>query len=120
MTKKVKLPKAVCDALDLCINRYQINHSEIIYLMIRKAFYNVDTNLTFMHDEDAETIMRALVLGYEPELTAEEQLKERYENCGDFCTYEHFLGYRDGVKDALHLHGIKYDWIKGWGEDDAE
>lgn len=82
--------------------------------MIRKAFYNVDTRLTFMHDEDAETIMRALVLGYEPEETPEEKIYKRYIN-GFTTTYSKAV-FRAGIREALQSHGFNYSWL----EDDAE
>lgn len=119
MSKKVKLPKAVCDALeDVRNHMFNYSHSAVVAKTLNKSWERHE--LKVLNGQNADKIMRALVLGYEPEQTPEEQLKERYENRGDYCTYEHFLGYRDGVKDALHLHGIKYDWIKGWGEEDAE
>lgn len=119
MTEKVKLPKDVCDIFNQVLNCAIPMLPSDLFLEIATGAVTPKMYIA-IKDIDLETIMRALVLGYEPEMTAEEQIKERYENRGDFCTYEHFLGYRDGVKDALHLHGIKYDWIKGWGEDDAE
>lgn len=117
MTEKVKLPKEVCDALDY-LKKHNYDYMTILQKSHRGHWTSTET--ITLNSVTTENLMQALVLGYEPELSAEEQLKERYENRGDYCTYEHFLGYRDGVKDTLHLHGIKYDWIKGWGEDDAE
>ncbi len=110
MTEKVKLPKDVCDALD----KASVIHDEctIIYKVLECSFFN---ELGVLCDVDANLLMRALVLGYEPEMTAEEQIKDLYFLNIDFDT-PYFRGFREGVSNALKIYGIKYDWLKGDAE----
>ena len=110
MTEKVKLPKAVCDALD----KASVIHDEctIIYKVLECSFFN---ELGVLCDVDANLLMRALVLGYEPEMTAEEHMKEIFlirKHCEDVFNE----GYCTGVRQALWIHGIKYDWLDGDAE----
>lgn len=55
-------------------------------------------------------LLPALTLGYEPEVTPEERIKERYKNGfrGDSQGI-----FRAGIREALQIHGIKYDWLEG-------
>lgn len=105
MSEKVKLPKEVCDALD-SITTYA-EDGEIVHLVYTGACDTWDTQR--LSKVDPNTIMRALVLGYELELTPEEQIKQLYVH-GDKVT-EFFKGYKSGIIDALQTHGIKYDWF---------
>lgn len=107
MTEKVKLPKAVCDALDEAskhFDGYEIvayagkNHYDYSYL---KPLYNQHPNL----------IMKALVLGYEPELTPEEQLKLIITK-----VHDKNIDFRYGAWYALKAHGIQYDWLEECAE----
>lgn len=109
MTEKVKLPKAVCDALD----KANVIHDEcsIIFKVLECSFFN---ELGVLCDVDANLLMKALVLGYEPELSAEEQVKFLYENHLNMTSAQTF--YQSGIRDALRIHGIRYEWL----EDDAE
>jgi hypothetical protein len=116
MIEKVKLPKAVCDALDYAMEQ---NWS---YLFLANSRSNGDLyKLSKSHPAFAfnncnlNEIMRAYVLGYEPELTPEEQIKKLYQY-GAHDSWEFEKGYRTAVRDALRIHGIEYDWMK----DDAK
>lgn len=103
MTEKVKLPKAVCDALDWT-KHINYTNAEICYNIKRKSFKQP---VEILNEQDADLIMRALVLGYEPELSAEEQIKDLY-----YCPPEYReSSYRQGIRDALRIHGIHYDWL---------
>ena len=55
-------------------------------------------------------LVSSLTLGYEPEVTPEERIKERYKNGfrGDSQGI-----FRAGIREALQIHGIKYDWLEG-------
>lgn len=111
MTEKVKLPKDVCDALNLMTEFYKYPESKIVSYIFRKSFdVDLDERLLCLNEQDADAIMRALVLGYEPELTPEERIKERYKNGfrGDSQGI-----FRAGIREALQIHGIKYDWLEG-------
>lgn len=108
MTEKVKLPKEVCDALDACKNNH-LSNVDIIEFNIRKIFKHKDDSLLNLVNTDL--LMEALVLGYEPELTAEEQIKKDFFSI--HCTNsEHDYGYRQGIRSALRIHGIHYDWLE--------
>lgn len=119
MNEKVKLPKEVCDALGFVIPKMKI--MDILYACDREDFYY----RYFFHDEkvkclneiNSEILMRALVLGYEPELTAEEQMKAYYKHL-NYPQIVHSPSdlMRHAIKMTLQIHGIKYDWL----EDDAD
>lgn len=66
MSEKVKLPKEVCDALDM-LDRKIMDISKIFMM----SFYHewTDERLYCLTKVDADLLMRALVLGYEPELS---------------------------------------------------
>lgn len=55
-------------------------------------------------------LLPALTLGYEPEVTPEERIKERYKN--GFKGNSQGI-FRAGIREALQIHGIKYDWLEG-------
>lgn len=110
MTEKVKLPKEVCDALG-SIDRKVLDNSEIFRMSSGKLW--VEQELYCLHRADKNLLMRALVLGYEPELTAEELMKEVY-----FLPYQPEAipntmeeAFKEGVRAALDIHEIHYDWM---------
>ena len=114
MSEKVKLPKNVCDALDLMTEFYKYPESKIVSYIVKKSFsVDLDERLLCLNEQDADAIMRALVLGYEPEVTPEERIKERYKNGfrGDSQGI-----FRAGIREALQIHGIKYEWLDGDAE----
>lgn len=109
MSQKVKLPKAVCDALeDVRNNMFNYSHSAVVSKTLNKDWERHE--LKVLNGQNADVIMCALVLGYEPELTPEERIKERYKNGfrGDSQGI-----FRAGIREALQIHGIKYDWLEG-------
>ena len=110
MSEKVKLPKEVCDALDNAMTLSR-NFDYTIAEMTRHGKWE-NKELQILNSQNVDVIMRALVLGYEPELSAEEQLKEKYFTDYEFGYMEQIEIYRHGVKDALKTHGIHYDWIR--------
>lgn len=117
MTEKVKLPKEVCDALD-SITTYA-EDSEIVHLVFTGACDTWDTQR--LSKVTPNTIMRALVIGYEAEMTAEEQIKELYQDTlmmksASLTSSAIDEGYRMGIRDALRIHGIHYDWLEGDAE----
>lgn len=108
MSEKVKLPKDVCDALDVAKNDCTLNH---ILVNTARSLWLKDAIVSPLNDVNLEIIMRALVLGYEPELTPEEQLKF-------MLTKQHNknIDYKCGAWYALKIHGIHYDWLEGDAE----
>jgi len=113
MSEKVKLPKEVCDALDEAIKTHPINSSIILFRSYENAWKTKETII--LNKISTEVIMRALVLGYEPELTAEQKLEELYWNPVDVEEFE-IEAHRKAIRDAFQIQGIHYDWL----EDDAE
>lgn len=115
MTEKVKLPKKVCDALDLMTEFYKYPESKIVSYIVRKSFdVDLDERLLCLNEQDADAIMRALLLGYEPEVTPEEQIKNLYENHLKTSSAHHI--YQVGIRDALRIHGIHYEWLEDYAE----
>ena len=109
MTEKVKLPKEVCDALNVVKELTPTwSNAGIIVQTCKKGWLSEE--LKILNDQDADVIASALVLGYEPERTSEELLKDYYlsRNRPD-DDYDN--GYRRGVYHALKFHGIQYDWM---------
>lgn len=110
MSEKVRLPKSVCDALDYCIKEKYADH-EILAYAKDAQFVN---NLEILNKQNPSELMRALVLGYEPVMTPEEQIKNLYENHLKTSSAHHI--YQVGIRDALRIHGIHYDWLEGYAE----
>jgi hypothetical protein len=111
MIEKVKLPKDVCDSLDFAVNQTEMTNTQIVKAVYHKA--HAFDELEILNEQNADEIMRALVLGYEPELSAEELMKEVY-----FLPYEPEAtpetmeeAFKEGVRTALDIHGIHYDWM---------
>lgn len=66
-------------------------------------------------------LVKALIFGYEPEMTPEEQMKEAYLLNKDMEIKDVFeqgmqVGYSMGVRETLRIHGIHYDWLEGDAE----
>jgi len=112
MSEKVRLPKEVCDALGLAKSFYSVE--SITYMSYRKQWS--DDSLMILNKIDSLLVMRALVLGYEPELSAEEKAKELFFNCNEnqFAGFDgpYTIVYRLGIIDGLRTHGIHYDWME--------
>lgn len=109
MSEKVKLPKEVCEALDYAMNTLEISSSVILLRSHGNAWGTEETII--LNKISTDIIMRALVLGYESELSEEEQLEELYFtpfNMGDITQFE---AYRKGIKDTLKIQKCNYDWM---------
>lgn len=115
MSEKVKLPKAVCDALNIA-RGYNIDTKGIIAKWNERRWF--DPYFEPIWKYNLEIVKKALTVGYEPEPTPEEKIKELYDfQCSQklFDDYYEgiFKGYKRGVSDALRIHGIHYDWLDG-------
>lgn len=118
MSEKVKLPKQICDALDVVskgLSNYEIVFGCANMFFGEKYYANFKETVECLNEACEEDLMRALVLGYEPGITEENQIKDLYFLNIDFDT-PYFRGFREGISNALRIHGIKYDWL----DDDAE
>ncbi len=111
--EKVKLPKEVCDALD-AVGKVH-TYKTIISRHITKSWHE---EYEILNEGNMGTIllMRALILGYEPELSVEEKAKELFFNCNEnqFAGFDgpYTIVYRLGIIDGLRTHGIHYDWME--------
>jgi len=108
MSEKVKLPKQVCDALDFAVNETEMTNTQIVKAVYHKA--HAFDELEILNAQDSNEIMRALVLGYEPELSAEEKLKNlymEYEIETEYCN-----GVQNGIIKTLEMLEIQYDWME--------
>jgi hypothetical protein len=108
MSEKVKLPKQVCDALDFAVNETEMTNTQIVKAVYHKA--HAFDELEILNAQDSNEIMRALVLGYEPELSAEEKLKNlymEYEIETEYCN-----GVQNGIIKTLEMLEIRYDWME--------
>ena len=113
MSEKVKLPKELCDVFDMVLKCEIPTLPSDLFLEIATGAGTPKMYLAIKNIGN-ETIMRALVLGYEPEIPQpERELKELVQNTfnGEKDLYD--MGYRYGAWDALRIHGIKYDWLEG-------
>lgn len=109
MSEKVKLPKEVCDALDKVMNPpFNYISSKIITNTVNQS-WGFEKNV--LNTVSVELLMRALVLGYEAELTAKEQIKHLYKYTPFMRGQGEVLSYQKGIIDTLRVHGIKYDWM---------
>lgn len=107
MSEKVRLPKDVCDALEDAESRFTIA------TIIREI--DIDNSKwvgILLASQDVNLIIRALVLGYEPELTAEEQIKALFKNPPIANTSLHEI-YQYAIRDTLKIYNIHYDWLDG-------
>lgn len=116
MTEKVKLPKDICDALEDAESRFTIA------TIIREI--DIDNSKwvgSLLASQDFNIIIRALVLGYEAELPAEEQIRKLYttpptKGYENQKRVDHEKSYCGGIVDTLDALGIHYDWLEGDAE----
>ena len=107
----ILLPKEVCEALDIARSMYPISDSFIIKRTYLKEWEMDDTKI--LNNQKADTIMRALVLGYRHEKNISDQLKDLYwndEECGGDMVAMHTR--QNAILDVLNILGIKYDWME--------
>lgn len=110
MSEKVKLPKAVCDALDYAKENMHTYDYTIVSKIVNEGF--VTEEVKILNKQKPSEIMRALVLGYEPEMTAEERIIRKFFD-NSWKNSSEYRCYQIGIRDALRIHGIKYDWLEG-------
>lgn len=111
---RVQLPKEVCLALDEL--RESLSNAEIIrYIFLAHPDQAIRTLCEYLEKVDSDLIIKALVLGYEPELTAEERIKALFKNPPIANTSLHEI-YQYAIRDTLRIHGISYDWLDGDAE----
>lgn len=111
MNEKVKLPKDVCDVLESL--DISVKNSDVIRRSVERTWSG---KYYFMNKIDIDLLMRALVLGYEPELSEEEKAKKLFFDCNEkqFAGFDgpYTIVYRLGIIDGLRTHGIHYDWME--------
>ncbi len=99
MSEKVKLPKEICDALDYLRKNY--SDTDVLFFHLKQNLQS--EQYLSLSKTKSEIIMRALVLGYEPELSVEESTMQLWSKSNGYV--------KDGIRDALRIHGIRYDWM---------
>lgn len=105
MNEKVKLRREVCDALDKAKTEFPEYAISEIFSCLQSGW--LVGKYMEINNKTLNTLMRALVIGYEPELSAEELTMQLWSKSNGYV--------KDGIRDALRIHGIRYDWM-----DDAE
>lgn len=112
MSNKVKLPEAVCNALDSLISFHNFQGYEIVGNLYSLSWSRThDTELMLLEkycEGDYSKIMKALVLGYEVKQCPEKVCKELYLAI-DGTDYAN--GFRQGMKFFADAHEISYDWL---------
>jgi len=101
MSEKVRLPKDVCDALDDARSFLKDFDFTILEMTHHKQWST--PNLQILNQQDSDEIMRALVLGYEAELSPEEQTIQLWNKSNPYV--------KDGIKQTLLAHNIYYNWM---------
>lgn len=107
--EKVRLPKDVCEALDRARNILRLSKTQIVKDIVLEQM-DFEAGIKILNNQNAWEIMRALVLGYEPEQSAEEQLKAIWESSKKGMLIVN-APFRNGIETALKIHGIHYDWM---------
>ncbi len=108
MSKKVKLPKDVCIELNKVKKEMLgVSNFKIVNGLVNNRINH--SHHSFFNEQNADVLYLALTNGYEPELTKEEKMKKQYvEGFGNHACREI---YREGIRDALNIHNIHYDWL---------
>ncbi|MED0672306.1 hypothetical protein P4S95_19210 [Aneurinibacillus aneurinilyticus] len=116
--EKVKLPKEVAEAIEtlenaeittfgiICSLAYEIwghsEHASEAHKVLRKfSFGNSGGN--------TDVLLKALVNGYELDLTPEEKVLSEYKARQPSSDYGN--AYRQGVRDTLNAYGIKIEGV---------
>lgn len=110
LNQKIKLPEEVCVALDkLKPKTYGLSHLRIATMIIDKS--NSDFHISYFTEENADTLLKAIMYGYESDLLPEQRMKQNWEMPYYMKNMSTSEAYQEGIKSALRIHGIKYDWM---------
>lgn len=119
MQDKVKLTKEQAEAVVYVTDYYNGQENPLEYIVgthaIEPEAWDDDCTspLRFM---PMDTLIRALYIGYEIEMTEEEQLLEAFNGCpvvngGRWAQSENMAAFRDGMTTALNIVGKKVPGI---------
>ncbi|MED0759107.1 hypothetical protein P4S93_18305 [Aneurinibacillus thermoaerophilus] len=112
--EKVKLTKAQADALEIAksLKAYQNDISSLLIAHISHSggeCWAKEMGLHPLNHLDVETFARAVIVGYEVEMTPEEKVREKYESVDPWETYGN--AYRQAIRDTLNILGIKIEGV---------
>lgn len=113
MQDKAKLTKEQAKAVVYVTNYYDGQENPLEYIVGTHAIEPEawdDAYTSPLRYMPMDTLIRALYIGYEVEMTEEEQLLEAYEECpvvngGRWAQSENKAAFRDGMSTALNIVG---------------
>ncbi|WP_056683702.1 hypothetical protein [Cytobacillus solani] len=116
MTKKVTLPREVAEAIEMYLGEF--GKKTLLYTFCNPKTFGWTPKYSAFHKLDLDTLMSALVNGYEIEKSPEEKVRE-YLNETERCRvnadtsshYQFFRGRTEGVIVTLNLLGIQIEGI---------
>lgn len=107
---KVKLPNDICGELDNTLGLLPVIHDVMKSDMLVKSLGNSVVRAWANQEDNITKLARAIGGGYEPELPAEEYIKQCYDNGGGLGS-EEIHAYRQGVKMVLSSLNKKIEGI---------
>jgi hypothetical protein len=111
--EKVLLPRGVAEAIETLRSMdFKVSNHDIIYAFANSKCGEYPELIDFANN-NFDTLLKALVNGYEAEQTIEEKLFNAYSQDDDEDTSDDVFynaAYNDGFKMALEIAGIK---VKG-------
>ncbi|WP_433748300.1 hypothetical protein [Paenibacillus amylolyticus] len=113
MQDKVKLTKEQAEAVVYVTDNYNGQENPLEYIAGTHAIEPEswdDPHTSPLRYMPLDTLIRALYIGYEVEMTEEEQLFKAYEECpvvngGRWAQSENIAAFRDGMTTALNIVG---------------
>ncbi|GGF87926.1 hypothetical protein [Paenibacillus abyssi] len=123
---KVTIPNEVADAIEFARSWPETNASIITHVIDSEIY--TDDRSNALRSIPFDTLLSALVNGYEREKTAEEAAHERIKRVYDIAidTAKYFidaveiaeqLSFADGIKYALNELGVKISGVNAPGRD---
>jgi hypothetical protein len=108
---KVTLPREVAEAINFLRNKIGVTNFGIIAgIEEGERGYDEWTTVEQYASDKPDTLLAALVNGYEVEKSSEDIIRDDYEQC-DPGSLEYRLGFRWGVEKTLNTLGIKIEGV---------
>lgn len=88
----------------------EVNLEVNLKWLVQASIEEIESNIQFL----GQVIGLKRVVKYvegDAEFSAEEQIKALWNEQEKVCDYAN--GIREGIKQTLRIHGIKYDWLDG-------
>jgi hypothetical protein len=116
--EKVKLPKEVAEAIERLRNEGASVHEIVYDYASGNVLYSQYNKLADFASDNFDTLLKALVNGYEVEMTPEEKVREYYDRWkfqadADLCIEERVIAERsmNVIKCTLDNLGIKIEGV---------